>query len=174
MGVGSDSAVRKGHPILFGSIVLFSIIQLCLTAWLTARYNDRHDYPFPAVQTRIRYILFCSVWTAIAGTGFLVMFWVMAGSSIMTSVAAHFILCPICHLDFLGRRSASITQTLGGGLSCSQQDIWPYCGQLNAVEGFSWLIWILVTFTLVMVIIRGIAASRAGSGYGSSLVAGDA
>jgi len=170
MGAGSDAAVRKGHPILFGSIVIFSIIQMCIAAWLTARYNSRHDYPFPAVRIRVRYILFCCIWTILAGSIFLVMFWVMAANSIMTSVAAHFIFLFVTWILWLAA-SAAITSTLGGGLSCSHQNTWPYCGQLNAIEGFSWLIWILVTFTLIMVIVRGIAAARAGSGYGSGLVA---
>ena len=169
MGAGSEAAVRKGHPILFGSIVLFAIIELCISAWLTARYNSRHDYPFPAVPVRIRYVLFCSIWTIVMGTSFLVMFSTIGANSVMTSVAAHFIFLFFTWVFWLAA-SAAITQTLGGGLSCNIQDVWPYCGQLNAVEGFSWLIWILVTFTLIMVIIRGISAARAGSGYGGGLV----
>lgn len=28
MGAGSDSTVRRAHPILFGSLILFSIIEV--------------------------------------------------------------------------------------------------------------------------------------------------
>jgi hypothetical protein len=96
--------------------------------------------------------------------------------------------------------AAAITESLGGGLSCSHQNFFAYCGQINAVEGFAWLIWcvalfhscllnlpthisiitstpshhrILVTITLIMVIIRGIAAARSGAGYGGGLVGND-
>lgn len=173
MGAGSDSAVRRAHPILFGSIILFSIIEMCIAAWLTARYNARHDYPFKAVRIRVRYILFCSIWTIFVGTIYLILFWVTAVGSIFTSVAAHFIFLFITFILWIAA-AAAITQSLGGGLSCSHQNFWNYCGQLNAVEGFAWLIWILVTFTLIMVIIRGIAAARSGDGYGGGLVSSEA
>jgi len=172
MGVGSDSAVRRAHPILFGSIVLFSLIEMCVAAWLTAKYNGNHNYPFGAVRTRVRYILFCSIWTALVGMIFLVLFWVVSAGSMLTSVAAHFIFLSITFILWIAA-AAAITQSLGGGLSCSHQNFWAYCGQLNAVEGFAWLIWILVTFTLIMVIVRGIAAARAGDGVRGGLV-GDA
>jgi hypothetical protein len=148
---------------------LFALIEMCIAAWLTARYNSRHDYPFRAVRTRVRYILFCSVWTIAIGLVYLILFWVTAVGSVITSVASHFIFLFITFILWLAA-AAAITQSLGGGLSCSHQNFWNYCGQLNAVEGFAWLIWILVTFTLIMVIIRGIAAARSGDGYGGGLV----
>ncbi|KAF6753208.1 hypothetical protein DFP72DRAFT_1010763 [Ephemerocybe angulata] len=173
MGAGSDSTVRRAHPILFGSIILFSIIEMCIAAWLLSRYNTRHNYPFPSVRIRVRYILFCSVWTIVVGTIFLVLFWVTAAGSIFTSVAAHFIFLFITFVFWIAA-AAAITETLGGGLSCSHQNFWAYCGQLNAIEGFAWMIWILVFFTLIMVIIRGVAAARSGGGYGGGLVSNTA
>lgn len=169
MGAGSDSAVRRAHPILFGSIVLFALIEMCVSAWLTAKYNANHNYPFGAVRARVRYILFCSIWTALVGAIFLVLFWVTSVGSIMTSVAAHFIFLIVTFILWIAA-AAAITESLGGGLSCGHQNFFAYCGQLNAVEGFAWLIWILVTFTLIMVIIRGIAAARSGDGYKGGLV----
>jgi len=173
MGAGTDAAVRRGHPIMLGSIILFSIIEMCIAAWLTARYNSRHDYPFGSVRARVRYILFCSIWTIFVGAIFMIMFWVSSLSSIFTSVAAHFIFLLITWILWIAA-AAAITESLGGGLSCSHQNFWAYCGQLNAVEGFSWLIWILVTFALIFVLIRGIAAARAGDGYGGGMVSNNA
>jgi len=66
-----------------------------------------------------------------------------------------------------------------------------YCGQLNALEGFAWIIWcvspapspprkiteeisfcrIIVTVLLIFVVIRGVAAARRGDGYRGQLVA---
>ena len=37
--------------------------------------------------------------------------------------------------------AAAITQTLGGSLNCATNTVFVYCGQLNALEGFAWLIW---------------------------------
>jgi hypothetical protein len=173
MGVGSDSTVRRAHPILFGSIVLFSLIEMCVAAWLTAKYNGNHNYPFGSVRMRVRYILFCSIWTALLGSIFLVLFLVTSAGSIFTSVAAHFVFLLITFILWIAA-AAAMTQALGGGLSCSHQNLWAYCGQLNAVEGFAWLVWILVTIALIMVIIRGIAAARAGDGYKGGLVSNNA
>ncbi|TFK21644.1 hypothetical protein FA15DRAFT_672402 [Coprinopsis marcescibilis] len=173
MGAGSDSAVRRAHPILFGSIVLFALIEMCIAAWLTAKYNANHNYPFGSVRTRVRYILFCSIWTVFVGTIFLVLFMVTSAGSIFTSVAAHFIFLLITFILWIAA-AASITESLGGGLSCSHQNFFAYCGQLNAVEGFAWLVWILVTAALIMVLIRGIAAAKSGDGVSSGLVSSEA
>ena len=139
---------------------------MCISAWLTARYNSRHDYPFGSVRARVRYILFCSIWTIVMGIIFLVFFFVSSLGSVMTSVAAHFILY-VSHIHpqpaSLTRKSldsliitfilwvaaaAAITEALGGGLSCSHQNYFTYCGQLNAVEGFAWLIWCVPPVTI--------------------------
>jgi len=38
--------------------------------------------------------------------------------------------------------AAALTQTLGGGINCGAQTYlrFVYCSQLNALEGFAWLI----------------------------------
>jgi len=108
--------------------------------------------------------------------------------------------------------AAAVTQMIGGGLNCKYvpdspsifppthrmltqplsyrtQDIFVYCDQLNALEGFAWVEWyvqhddqnrlsnsdtrinrILVTFLLIVVLIRGITAARRGDGYRGGLV----
>lgn len=70
----------------------------------------------------------------------------------------------------------------------STQSVFVYCGQLNALEGFAWVIWyvssmslhcflvyilarILVTFAILVVLIRGIFASRRGDGMRGPLIA---
>lgn len=66
--------------------------------------------------------------------------------------------------------------------------VFVYCGQLNALEGFAWVIWcvllihvhhffvhvlarLLVTFAILVVLIRGILAARRGDGMRGSLMA---
>jgi hypothetical protein len=66
--------------------------------------------------------------------------------------------------------AAGVTEMLGGGLNCKTQDFFVYCNQLNALEGFAWLEWLLVTFAIIVVLVRGIAASRRGDGYRGALV----
>ncbi|RXW17497.1 hypothetical protein EST38_g8357 [Candolleomyces aberdarensis] len=140
---------------------------MCIAAWLTAKYNSNSDAPFGSVRVRVRYILFCSIWTIVMGTAFLVF---LVLGSVMSSVAAHFIFLIITFILWVAA-AAAITESLGGGLSCSHQNYFTYCGQLNAVEGFAWLIWILVTITLIMVIIRGISVARSGGGIKESMTA---
>ena len=108
-----------------------------------------------------------SIWTIAFGAVYLVGF-LVAASSIFVSVASHFILCVLSHSTSHLNRSnmffpnsmfmrniiyslfltwilwlaaaAAITQTLGGGLNCHVQTYFVYCNQLNALEGFAWLI----------------------------------
>lgn len=45
--------------------------------------------------------------------------------------------------------AAAFTESVGGSLNCSVQTKFVYCGQLNALEGFAWLIWFAFSpFTL--------------------------
>jgi uncharacterized membrane protein len=66
--------------------------------------------------------------------------------------------------------AAAVTEMLGGGLNCKTQDAYIYCNQLNALEGFAWVEWLLVTFAIIIVLWRGIKAARRGDGYMGSLV----
>jgi len=93
-----------------------------------------------------------------------------AAAHVTMSVASHFIFLALTWVLWLAA-AAAITSNLGGGLNCKTQDFFVYCGQLNAVEGFAWVIWITLTFTLIFVLIRGISAAKRGDGYGGGLVA---
>jgi len=167
MGAG-DIAVRRGHHITFGAIVLFSIIELSLSAWLTAQYSIHHNYTRISVRDRVRFILFCATWTVSLGSMIMILFYHSA-TGVLTSVGAHLLFLGLTWLLWTAG-AAAITQTLGGGLNCKTQDLFVYCTHLNALEGFAWLIWILVTFAIIAVLIRGIASARRGDGYGGGLV----
>ena len=47
--------------------------------------------------------------------------------------------------------AASMTTALGGSLDCSSETYFLYCGQLNAIEAFAWLMW-YVPYLLVSII----------------------
>ncbi|GLB41881.1 hypothetical protein LshimejAT787_1004810 [Lyophyllum shimeji] len=157
-------------PVIFSILVAFSIIELAISAWLTARFNLRHDYINVGERDKVRYTLFCATWT-IAGSGFfLILFLHSATGSVLTSILAHLIYLSLTWIFWVAAAIA-ITTMLGGGLNCSNQDNFVYCGQLNALEAFAWIIWIIVTLTLIFVCIRGISAARRGDGYNGGLVA---
>ncbi|TFK39358.1 hypothetical protein BDQ12DRAFT_603567 [Crucibulum laeve] len=167
--MGMDNAIRRGHPITFGLIIVFSIIELAISAWLTSRFNSHHNYSSVTERDRVRYVLFCCTWTILFSALYLILFLHSATGSVLTSVASHFVFLAFTWLLWVAA-AASVTQMIGGGLNCKTQEIFVYCGQLNALEGFAWLIWILLTFLLIVVLIRGISAARRGDGYGGSLV----
>jgi len=166
----TDDWVRKGHPIIFGILLGFSIIELAISAWLTARFNSHHDYLNVGERDKVRYTLFCSTWTIVGSCFFFILFLHSATGSVLTSVLAHLIYLSLTWIFWVAAAIA-ITTMLGGGLNCSKQHGFVYCQQLNALEAFSWMIWIIVTLTLIFVCIRGISSARRGDGYRGGLVA---
>ncbi|KIM47224.1 hypothetical protein M413DRAFT_23459 [Hebeloma cylindrosporum] len=164
-----NSVVRKGHPVAFGALALFALIELSIAAWITAKYNSKHNSPGSSVTVRVRYILFMSVWTIVFGGLYLVGFIVAGAGSMFTSVASHFFFLFLTWILWLAA-AAAITQTLGGALNCHTQTYFVYCGQLNALEGFAWLIVVMVTLMLLFVLIRGIQSARRGDGFAGGLV----
>ncbi|RPD64753.1 hypothetical protein L226DRAFT_497849 [Lentinus tigrinus ALCF2SS1-7] len=163
-----DKHVRRGHPVVFTLIIFFSIIELAISAWLTSRYNLRHDYLSISVRDRTRFLLFTTCWTIFFGIIYFGMFLYRPTGGVLTSVASHAIFLTLTWIFWLAG-AAAITSALGGGLNCSHHYI--YCGQLNALEAFAWITWVFVTFALFVVLLRGISASRRGDGFRGGLVA---
>ena len=169
MFLNSPSAILQlishiTNLVAFGALVIFSLIELSIAAWITAKYNANHNFPTSSARARVRYTLFMSIWTTIFGSVYLVGF-LVAASSIFVSVASHFFLYVLYHLNFFRHffsnqilvrnltyslfltwilwlaAAAAITSTLGGALNCHAQSFFAYCSQLNALSGFAWLIW---------------------------------
>lgn len=87
----------------------------------------------------------------------------------MTSMAAHGIFVFMAWVLWVAA-AAAITQSVGGNLNCKTQHEFVYCGHLNALEAFAWMIWIILTFLLVAIIVRGVIVVRRAEGYGGGLV----
>ncbi|TFK56362.1 hypothetical protein OE88DRAFT_1649614 [Heliocybe sulcata] len=168
MSSTSDVFVRRGHPIMFGLIIFFGIVELALSAWLTSRYNAHHNYPSGDVRTVSRFLLFASLWTILLSPVYMGLFLTSTAGSIFTSIASHFIFILLSWIFWLAG-AAALTSALGGGLSC-HLDAVSYCGQLNAEEGFAWALFIMFTFALLFVLVRGISVSRGGDGLRGQLV----
>ncbi|KAJ7760084.1 hypothetical protein DFH07DRAFT_816830 [Mycena maculata] len=164
-----DTHVRRGHPITLGLIIFFAIIELALAAWLTSQFNKFNNENGLTERDRVRFTLFTSTWTIVFSALFLILFAHSASGSILTSVLSHLVFLGFTWLLWTSS-AAAITQMLGGGLNCKTQDVFVYCSQLNALEGIAWVEWILVTFAILVVIVRGISASRRGDGYRGGLV----
>ncbi|KIK97265.1 hypothetical protein PAXRUDRAFT_825110 [Paxillus rubicundulus Ve08.2h10] len=163
-----DNHMRRGHPIVFGLLVFFSVIELAISAFLTAQFNQHLNYFNTAERDRTSFILFTSIWTTALSALYMFSFFAMP-SSVLNSVASHIaFLLPTWIFWTAG--AASITSVLGGGLNCSNQTVFVYCGQLNALEGFAWVIWVLVTFAIMIVAIRAVVSARRGDGVGGPLI----
>jgi len=52
----TDSPLRRGYFIFFTVLVVFAIIVLAISAWLTARYGS--NYPFTTERDRVHFLLF--------------------------------------------------------------------------------------------------------------------
>ncbi|KAI6120938.1 hypothetical protein EDD16DRAFT_1477896 [Pisolithus croceorrhizus] len=161
--------------VVLGLIILFSIIELAISAWLTSRFNARHDYFSITERDRTRFILFASIWTTVLSSCYLLFFFAMPDNALSSVLSLMIFL--ILTWIFWTAGAASITSTLGGGLNCRRvtkgvtQTIFVYCGQLNAMEAFAWILWILTTLLLIVVAMRGVAAARRGDGVRGSLFA---
>ncbi|KAJ6541530.1 hypothetical protein B0H19DRAFT_316853 [Mycena capillaripes] len=164
-----DTHVRRGHPITLGLIIFFGIIELSLSAWLTSQFNKHNDEVNLSERDRVRFTLFASTWTIVFSALFLILFAHSANGSILTSVLAHLVFLGFTWIIWTAA-AAAVTEMLGGGLNCKGQDFFAHCNQLNALEAFAWIEWILVTFAILVVIVRGISSSRRGNGYRGGLV----
>ncbi|KAG1886282.1 hypothetical protein F4604DRAFT_1918008 [Suillus subluteus] len=163
-----DAHMRRGHPIVFSLIILFSIIELAISAWLTSRFNAHNNYFSLTERDSTRFLLFTSIWTIVLSGAYMFFFFSLSGH-VLSSVASHILFLFLTWV-FWTAGAASITSALGGGLNCNTEFVFVYCGQLNALEGFAWVIWILVTFAILVVLIRGISAARRGDGMRGPLI----
>jgi hypothetical protein len=171
MTASSSDHVRRGHPILFGLIIVLAIIEMSIAAFLTERYNTHHNFPSTTLRDRARFLLFTSIWTIVFGAFYMVAYLVGGGAgSIFVSVASHGIFLFVTWVFWLAG-AAAVTASLGGGNNCSNINFnLPYCNQLNALMGFAWTEWIIVTFAFVAVFILGVRSVRRGDGYRGQLV----
>ncbi|KAI0706158.1 hypothetical protein BC835DRAFT_1260474 [Cytidiella melzeri] len=165
-----DRHIRRGHPITFGLIIAIAIIELAITSWLVSRFNAHHNYFSTDERDRTRFLLFASIWTIFFSFLYMLLFLHSASSgSVLTSVGSHGVFMFITWI-FWTAGAAAITQTLGGGLNCGYVLGVTYCDQLNAAEAFAWIEFILFTFALVVVTIRGVASTRRGDGFRGQMV----
>ncbi|KAF9449984.1 hypothetical protein P691DRAFT_508254 [Macrolepiota fuliginosa MF-IS2] len=167
--MGVDSVVRRSYPIFFAFVFCFSVITLAISGWLVARFNSHHNYRSKGERDRVRYFLFVSSWTVLL-LPFLMTLFMIARNSIGASVLSHVVFLFVTWVFWL-TASAALTEALGGGLNCSTNTLFRYCGQLNALVAFGWINWVFLSFALFVALLLGIRTIKRGDGYGGSLVA---
>ncbi|QRV83444.1 membrane-associating domain protein [Ceratobasidium sp. AG-Ba] len=167
--MGLDTHIRRGHPITFGLLIFFGIIEGSIATWLTTKFNRHHNYMDLSVRDRTRLLTFTSWWTVLFCAILLFLF-MRTPSGAVASVLVHLVFLGITWILWTAG-AASITAALGGGINCSrvEREV-TYCNQLNALEGFAWVEWILCTFAIFVVIVCAIRSMRRGDGARGSLV----
>ena len=158
--------VRRGHPIVFGLILLFSLIEGCITAWLVSQFNSDDNYPNNSYRDRIRFLLFVSWWTVVFSAGYLAFFLINAGS-FLVSIASHGIWLAITWFFWL--IGAAVYSATLSGRNCGGSDL-IHCNQLVATEAFAWITWILMTLAFVVIALLGMGAVRRGDTLSNGLV----
>ncbi|KAB5595041.1 hypothetical protein CTheo_1502 [Ceratobasidium theobromae] len=167
--MGLSTHVRRGHPILFGLLVFFGIIEGSIATWLTVKYHKHHNYLNTSVRDRTHLITFASWWTVLFSAILLGVF-MHSANSILSSVLVHLIILGITWVLWTAG-AAAITASLGGGINCSRVETnVVYCNQLNAMEGFAWVEWALTTIAIFVVIICTVRSLRRGDGTRGALV----
>lgn len=163
-----DTHVRRGHPVLFGLLLLFGIIEGATTSWLTSQYNNGNAPITGSIRDRVRFLVFASWWTVIFSAGYLAVFF-LAASSFVASIASHGVWIILTWIFWLAG-AAALTAALGGGLACNTTSL-AYCSQLNASIAFAWIEFILITVLLVVILLLGTSALRRGDRLSSSVIA---
>ncbi|KAL9716713.1 hypothetical protein Ac2012v2_001166 [Leucoagaricus gongylophorus] len=156
-----DNVVKRGYPILY--------TFLAISGWLVSRFNDHHNYRNLGERDRVRYFLFVSAWTVLFAPLFVFLF-LLARYSVASSVLSNIIFLFITWALWL-TASAALTESVGGGINCSREDLFRYCGQVNALIAFGWITWVFLSFALFVTILLGIRTIKRGDGYKGSLVA---
>ncbi|RSH79358.1 uncharacterized protein EHS24_001400 [Apiotrichum porosum] len=164
-----DQHIQRGHPILFGLLLFFALIEGCITAWLVASYNNNDSYPSPSIRDRLKFLVFVSWWTVFFSAVYIASFF-MAAMSVIASTASHAVFLILTWIFWLAG-IASFTSAIGGTLHCGAQHALVYCSQLSAAEAFGWMSFIVVTVMLVFILLLGGVALRGGQRLSDGLVA---
>ena len=53
----TESVIKRAHPIYMGTLVLFGIILMSITAFLVDRYNKYDNFPATGVSNTVKYLL---------------------------------------------------------------------------------------------------------------------
>jgi len=158
----TDSALRRGYFIFFVVLVVFAIIVLSISAWLTAQYAS--NYPFTTERDRVHFLLFCSVWTTVLSPIFPTLL-LLEFAEVLTSIAAHVVFLFLSWVFWLSG-AAAFTASIDTAPTCH---IFLFCSHTSALEAFAWMEWIVLTVGFTCIIIFALRAVQRGQGFTAPL-----
>ncbi|CAO1627826.1 unnamed protein product [Parajaminaea phylloscopi] len=166
--VDLSSHIRRGHPISFGILVFCSLVVAIISSVLSHDYSANHEQGpnihSNGLSAKVHFLVFTGWWTFLFAIAYLALFLTGIGG-VVTSIAGHGIWLFLTWIFWLAG-SAALADGLGS--SCSDKGYY-YCNSLRALEAFSWISWVLVTFMLGVVAAIGGGAFRGGRGLKDGL-----
>ncbi|AFR95104.1 hypothetical protein J008_02965 [Cryptococcus neoformans] len=158
--------IRRGHPAFMAALLVFAIIEGCITAYLVAQFNDDNSYPSHSYRDRLKFLVFTSWWTVVFAAAYMAAF-LAAASNFVSSIASHLAVWTVTWIFWLAA-AASYTAALGGGMRCSVSDV-AHCSSLVAAEAFAWIEWIIMTIFFIFLLTIAGAALRRGDRLSAEL-----
>ncbi|KAK9897071.1 hypothetical protein P389DRAFT_168771 [Cystobasidium minutum MCA 4210] len=143
-----------------GVVVLFSLIDMIISAVLVSSYNSS-SYPSTDIKNVTRYTLFVSLWTLFLGGAYI--FFILAlGTSIIGSIISVLAFLFITWIFWIAS-AASTESSLTGSFTCANPEF-AHCHQLLAMEAFAWMNFIILFASFVLVAYLAFRSTRSGSG----------
>jgi len=140
--------------VVFGVILLFSFINLALAANLTSKTEG---WTFPGFAVAV------SILTLIIAIPMLVVDFLRKGSFV-SWVATELGWCGLLWVLWIASAGLSTSTLLFiGDCSVWSPSLETLCRQYSAVQAFSWLTWLLLTFYIITVIVLSVLATVKGN-----------
>jgi len=137
--------MRGYHPILFGLIVVFGLVELGLTAWFESNFNAT-GWPSAQYQNLINFLLFDAVWTVLFGLAYV--FWIAGGAMhILASIAGSTIWLLITAIFWVV--GAALFDQTRGGANCLGAPSLSICREAQAIEVIAWIEFALCILTIL-------------------------
>ncbi|MBW0519625.1 hypothetical protein O181_059340 [Austropuccinia psidii MF-1] len=141
------SIAKFVHTSIFSLVMIGCVAEIITSGILVGGYNKGEDPPTSSLGTRVRYLLFCGIWTFIFSLAYLIGIMILADHLIFSTVA-HLIWLSITIILFVSG-SAALTYEI------RDQDF-PHQGRLEILEGFAWADSILLGLALLLIFGIGI------------------
>ncbi len=161
--VDASTHIRRGHPIAFGLLILFSLISAIIASVLAADYNDNNSDALTSqgLKNKIRFSVFTGWWTVLFSAIYLGTFLAGVGG-VLTSIASHLVFLALTWIFWVAA-AGSLTAQLQGGQNCGTSPIL-HCNSVEALMAFDWINFIITTLLFFTVLIIAFTSFRGGRG----------
>lgn len=144
------------HLAIFSLVIIACLAEIVTSGILVGDYNKLLDLDlYSPLVTRIKYLLFCGLWTVLFSTTYMIGLSV-APDHLLFSVASHLVWLGVTIVLFVSG-AAALTSEING------QDF-PHQQRLETLQGFAWADSILLGFAMLFVLAIGVGRRNGLSG----------